>query len=283
MKHIRNIGIFAHVDAGKTTLSEQLLMHAGAIRKIGSVDAGTAHTDSLPVEQRRGISVKASCVNLNWQGTSINLIDTPGHVDFAAEVERSLWALDAAVLVLCGSEGVQPQTEVLFEALKKEGVPTLIFINKRGEGGGVVDQNTLQCTAVILSAPRIGRRVGQIFKSDSVGCSVVNDIGFQQQTGQRNTGITVGRKKIAKRIGAQNRMIFLVSALSCKNPNRLKCSVACAKDDISAGVGYCLCKLYLFGGRRILSVIAPPQGNDHNLSTVVSRCRDVLLYNEELR
>ena len=116
--NIRNIGIFAHVDAGKTTLSEQLLMHAGAIRRVGSVDEGTAHTDNLPVEQRRGISVKATCVSLNWRDTAINLIDTPGHVDFSAEVERSLWALDAAVVVVCAVEGVQPHTETLFQALK---------------------------------------------------------------------------------------------------------------------------------------------------------------------
>ena len=87
---LRNIGIFAHVDAGKTTLSEQLLLHAGAIRKAGSVDEGTAHTDSLPVEQRRGISVRASCVRLEWKGVAINLIDTPGHADFSAEIERAL-------------------------------------------------------------------------------------------------------------------------------------------------------------------------------------------------
>lgn len=87
---LRNIGIFAHVDAGKTTLSEQLLLHAGAIRKAGSVDEGTAHTDSLPVEQRRGISVRTSCVRLEWKGVAINLIDTPGHTDFSAEIERSL-------------------------------------------------------------------------------------------------------------------------------------------------------------------------------------------------
>ena len=117
---IRNIGVFAHVDAGKTTLSEQLLMHSGAIRRIGSVDAGTAHTDNLPVEQRRGISVKATCVSMEWRGATINLIDTPGHVDFAAEVERSLWALDAAVMVVCAVEGVQPHTETLFQAMKEQ-------------------------------------------------------------------------------------------------------------------------------------------------------------------
>ena len=79
---LRNIGIFAHVDAGKTTLSEQLLFHAGAIRKAGSVDKGTAHTDTLPVEQRMGISVKATCARMTWRNVSVNLIDTPGHVDF---------------------------------------------------------------------------------------------------------------------------------------------------------------------------------------------------------
>lgn len=131
----RNIGIFAHVDAGKTTLSEQLLVHAGAIRTTGSVDNGTAHTDTLPVERRRGISVKATCVGFTWKNTQINLIDTPGHVDFSAEVERSLWALDAAVLVVCAVEGVQPQTEVLFHALKEQNIPTLIFLNKMDREG----------------------------------------------------------------------------------------------------------------------------------------------------
>ena len=132
---LRNIGIFAHVDAGKTTLSEQLLTHAGVLRKAGSVDAGTARTDDLPIEQRRGISVKATCVRLTWKDVAINLIDTPGHVDFSAEVERSLWALDAAVLVICGVEGVQPQTETLFHALKEQQIPTILFINKMDREG----------------------------------------------------------------------------------------------------------------------------------------------------
>ena len=135
---IRNIGVFAHVDAGKTTLSEQLLMHSGAIRRVGSVDAGTAHTDNLPVEQRRGISVKATCVSMDWRGTTINLIDTPGHVDFAAEVERSLWALDAAVMVVCAVEGVQPHTETLFQALKEQKISTIFFLNKTDREGADV-------------------------------------------------------------------------------------------------------------------------------------------------
>lgn len=135
---IRNIGIFAHVDAGKTTLSEQLLLHAGAIRRAGSVDDGTAHTDDLPVERRRGISVRASCVRLRWRDVDINLIDTPGHTDFSAEIERSLWALDGAVMVVSGAEGVQPQTELLFEHLTAQKLPVLFFINKTDREGADV-------------------------------------------------------------------------------------------------------------------------------------------------
>lgn len=151
MNKIRNIGIFAHVDAGKTTLSEQLLAHAGAIRTVGSVDSGTAHTDMLPVERRRGISVKATCVRLNHRDVEINLIDTPGHADFSAEIERSLWALDAAVLVVCAVEGVQPQTEVLYSAMQEQGIPVIFFLNKTDRIGadplGVLAQIRRQLTA----------------------------------------------------------------------------------------------------------------------------------------
>lgn len=157
MMSLRNIGIFAHVDAGKTTLSEQLLAHAGAIRTKGSVDSGTAHTDTLPVERRRGISVKATCVSLLHKEVRINLIDTPGHVDFSAEVERSLWALDAAVLVVCAVEGVQPQTEVLFSAMREQNIPVIFFLNKTDRVGadpaGVLGQirRLLTKNAVLLS------------------------------------------------------------------------------------------------------------------------------------
>ena len=143
MEKLRNIGIFAHVDAGKTTLSEQMLLKAGTIRTLGSVDRGTAHTDSLEVERRRGISVKASCVRLNWKGFCLNLIDTPGHTDFSAEIEESMWALDGAVLVICGVEGVQPQTELLFETFIRNGMPTVLFLNKMDRPGADA-QNVLR-------------------------------------------------------------------------------------------------------------------------------------------
>lgn len=127
---MRNIAIFAHVDAGKTTLSEQLLSRAGAIRTVGKVDAGTAHTDRLPIEKRRGISVQSAGAVLRWQNELITLIDTPGHSDFAAETERALYAPDGAVLLLSAVEGVQSRTEALFEALKKAQMPAVLFINK---------------------------------------------------------------------------------------------------------------------------------------------------------
>ncbi len=135
---MRNIAIFAHVDAGKTTVSEQLLLHAGAIRTPGKVDDGTAHTDRLAVEKRRGISVQASNAAFQWKGEEITLIDTPGHSDFSAEVERSLWAPDGAVLVISAAEGVQPQTEVLFRALMDARIPTLLFFNKTDREGADV-------------------------------------------------------------------------------------------------------------------------------------------------
>ena len=128
-------GLLAHVDAGKTTLTERLLAHSGAIRNPGSVDAGTTHSDTLPVERRRGISVKATCMRFSHNGTQIDLIDTPGHADFSAEVERSVWALDLAVLVVCSVEGVQPQTELLFSALKKQNIPVIFFLNKTDRVG----------------------------------------------------------------------------------------------------------------------------------------------------
>lgn len=138
--NIRNIGVLAHVDAGKTTITEQLLYKSGTVRALGSVDKGTAHTDSLEVEQQRGISVKAAAANLTWKGVEINIIDTPGHVDFSAEVERALSILDGAVIVISAVEGVQPQTEVYFKALQAMHIPTLFFINKVDRAGASVEK-----------------------------------------------------------------------------------------------------------------------------------------------
>ena len=125
-----NLGILAHVDAGKTSLTERLLFEAGAIPELGSVDAGTTRTDSMDVERRRGITVRTNVASFAAGDVQVNLIDTPGHSDFIAEVERSLAVLDAAVLVVSAVEGVQPQTVVLWRVLRRLAVPAAIFINK---------------------------------------------------------------------------------------------------------------------------------------------------------
>ncbi|NJD29601.1 MAG: GTP-binding protein, partial [Chloroflexi bacterium] len=130
-----NLGILAHVDAGKTTLSEQLLFATGAIDRVGSVDAGPTQTDSLEHERDRGITIRAAVASFLLGELAVNLVDTPGHPDFIAEVERVLGVLDGAILVVSAVEGVQPQTPLLFRALQRANVPTLIFVNKVDRAG----------------------------------------------------------------------------------------------------------------------------------------------------
>ncbi len=132
---IVNLGILAHVDAGKTTLTERLLYETGVIAQIGRVDAGSTQTDSLPLERQRGITIKTAVVSLVIGDVTVNLIDTPGHPDFIAEVERVLSVLDGAVLVVSAVEGVQAQTRVLMRTLQRLHIPTLIFINKIDRAG----------------------------------------------------------------------------------------------------------------------------------------------------
>jgi ribosomal protection tetracycline resistance protein len=125
-----NLGILAHVDAGKTSLTERLLYTAGVIAEIGSVDDGSTQTDTLTLERQRGITIKAAVVSFRVGDTTVNLIDTPGHPDFIAEVERVLTVLDGAVLIISAVEGVQPQTRILMRTLRRLAIPTVIFINK---------------------------------------------------------------------------------------------------------------------------------------------------------
>src|SRR3954468_16407297 len=133
--HSLNLGILAHVDAGKTSLTERLLHAAGVIDEIGRVDHGTTQTDSLALERRRGITIKSAVVSFVVDGVTVNLIDTPGHPDFIAEVERVLGVLDGAVLVVSAVEGVQSQTLLLFRALQRLRVPTIVFVNKIERAG----------------------------------------------------------------------------------------------------------------------------------------------------
>ena len=135
-----NLGILAHVDAGKTTLTERLLFAAGVIDHIGSVDDGSTQTDTLALERQRGITIKSAVVSFVLGDVTVNLIDTPGHPDFIAEVERVLGVLDGAVLVVSAVEGVQAQTRVLMRTLQRLGIPTLIFMNKIDRAGADVER-----------------------------------------------------------------------------------------------------------------------------------------------
>ncbi|MGH9674614.1 MAG: elongation factor G [Bryobacteraceae bacterium] len=135
LERIRNIGIIAHIDAGKTTVTERMLFYCGATHRMGDVDKGTTETDFDPEEQQRGITIYSASVTFNWKDVVVNLIDTPGHVDFTAEVERSLRVLDGAVAVFDAVAGVQPQTEAVWRQADKYQVPRICFINKMDRVG----------------------------------------------------------------------------------------------------------------------------------------------------
>ncbi len=140
LKDYRNIGIIAHIDAGKTTTTERILYYTGVIHKMGTVDEGNTTTDWMEQEQERGITITSACITCFWKHKRINLIDTPGHVDFTMEVERSLKVLDGAVVVLCATSGVQPQTETVWRQADRYGVPRIAFINKLDRLGASFDR-----------------------------------------------------------------------------------------------------------------------------------------------
>ena len=152
MEKVRNIGIIAHIDGGKTTTTERLLFYTGNIHKIGSVDDGTTTTDSMLQEKERGITIQSACVTTFWKEYRLNIIDTPGHVDFTAEVERSLRVLDGAIMIFDGNAGVQAQSETVWRQADKYGVPRIAFVNKMDKIGASFD-NTLQSIHDKLRAP----------------------------------------------------------------------------------------------------------------------------------
>ncbi|HET7244133.1 MAG TPA: translation factor GTPase family protein [Streptosporangiaceae bacterium] len=163
-----NLGILAHVDAGKTSLTERLLHSAGVIDEIGSVDAGSTQTDSLALERQRGITIKSAVVSFVVGDVTVNLIDTPGHPDFIAEVERVLGVLDGTVLVISAVEGVQAQTRVLMRALRRLRIPTIIFVNKTDRAGahtaGVLAGIAERLTPAIVA-------MGSVTGLGTVGCA----------------------------------------------------------------------------------------------------------------
>ena len=159
LQQLRNIGVIAHIDAGKTTVTERMLYYSGATHKMGEVDKGTTVTDFDPEEQQRGITINAACVTFRWGDVSINLIDTPGHVDFTAEVERCLRVLDGGVVVFSAREGVEAQSETVWRQADKYGVPRIAFINKLDREGadfdGTLDEirTRLEANPVAIQIP----------------------------------------------------------------------------------------------------------------------------------
>ncbi len=150
---IVNIGILAHVDAGKTTLTDQILCHAGVIATPGSVDHGTTQTDTLEMERERGITIKSAVVSFQIGDLKVNLIDTPGHPDFIAEVERALRVLDVVILVVSAVEGIQPQTRRLFRVIHSRQLPCLIFVNKIDRAGARADDLLVDMTRDLNARP----------------------------------------------------------------------------------------------------------------------------------
>ncbi len=128
--NIRNIGIMAHIDAGKTTTTERIIYYTGKSHKIGDVDSGNTITDWMPQEQERGITISSAAITCHWKDCQINIIDTPGHVDFTAEVERSLRVLDGGVVIFSAVDGIQAQTETVWKQSEKYEIPRLAYINK---------------------------------------------------------------------------------------------------------------------------------------------------------
>jgi len=174
-----NLGILAHVDAGKTTLTERLLYAAGVIDQPGSVDQGSTQTDTLALERQRGITIKSAVVSFPIDDVTVNLIDTPGHPDFIAEVERVLIVLDGAVLVVSAVEGVQPQTRVLMRTLRRLGIPTLVFVNKI-DRAGATDERVLRAIAdkLDLAVIPMGSVGGLGTRGAEVTPSTAADAGF---------------------------------------------------------------------------------------------------------
>ncbi len=153
LKKLRNIGIIAHIDAGKTTVSERILYYTGKTYKMGEVHDGTAVMDYMEEEQKRGITITSAATKCPWNGFEINLIDTPGHIDFTAEVERSLRVLDGAVAVFDGSEGVQAQSETVWKQGQKYGVPCLCFVNKMDKTGADFQMSVESIRDKLLANP----------------------------------------------------------------------------------------------------------------------------------
>lgn len=156
---LRNIGIMAHIDAGKTTTTERILYYTGKVHRIGEVDEGSATMDWMELEKERGITITSAAITCFWKDYQINIIDTPGHVDFTVEVERSLRVLDGAIALFCAKGGVEPQSETVWRQADKYNIPRIAFINKMDRVGAEFDwviemmEKKLSANPVVITMP----------------------------------------------------------------------------------------------------------------------------------
>ena len=194
LERVRNIGILAHIDAGKTTLTERILYYTGKIHRMGEVHEGTATMDWMEQEKRRGVTITSAATTCFWDEHRINIIDTPGHVDFTAEVERSLRVLDGAIAIFSGVEGVEPQSETVWYQANRYKVPRIAFINKMDREGADFDatieemEKKLKARPLILQLP-IG--VGENFTG------VIDLVGSRELLYDNELGITYKRREIS--------------------------------------------------------------------------------------
>src|ERR1700746_1330439 len=168
LERTRNIGISAHIDAGKTTLTERILFYTGMIHRIGDVDDGNTVTDWMEQERERGITITSAAITCGWRAHQINIIDTPGHVDFTIEVERSLRVLDGAIAVFSAVDGVEPQSEAVWRQADRFDVPRLCFVNKMDQIGADFER-TVQMIADRLGAQPIVLQLPLGHEGDFVG------------------------------------------------------------------------------------------------------------------
>src|SRR5438477_7894176 len=203
---VRNLGVIAHIDAGKTTTTEHLLYYSGATHKLGGVDQGTTLTDYDEEEQERGITIYSACVPFSWQDCTINLIDTPGHVDFTAEVERSLRVLDGAVVVFDAQKGVEAQSETVWRQANKYGVPRLVFVNKMDVVGAnfanVLDEirDRLEGNPVPITVP-VG--AGSVKDSPTPFAGVIDLIALEALYFEPPDGKAIRREPVPAELAAE--------------------------------------------------------------------------------
>lgn len=218
---IRNLGIIAHIDAGKTTFTERALFYAGRIHRIGEVDEGSAAMDWMDQEKERGITITSAVTTLGWQGCQINLIDTPGHVDFTVEVERSLRILDGAIVIFCAVEGVEPQSEAVWHRADRYNLPRIVFVNKMDRIGAEFF-SVLQMMSKRLNAKAIPVQIPIGAEAEFVGVIDLLDMQMLRWT-RADKGKSYSKAPIpkAKRKLAQRYRNRLVEAVACTDESLL--------------------------------------------------------------